>query len=395
MQAVRGFFNNFNTNMLILKNWLKDLWEDVSKRMGEVTDKGKQLWKDLASSAKDFASNTIGFFQHFGENVGLLWDWFGRNWKNLLSDMSRLFTTVQSNMLTNLAVFIRVATRLFITWFGFMEKEFKQWGKKAISAFLGGAVGPFMKGAEFFRETMKRALSGQKGPSGRVFLTELEEDLRRGKGLETLDDFMKRAGEIVARESKNFVNPFKDFKSSLEELPKLNLEATLGLPEFVTSEFGSRQLAEMIGKAWTKEVDPFAADAGKQIGKALGEPIIDEAESAVKQVKDTFSQGIAIVGSKSSEMLGRILESRRTWGTASDITLGGVQLGGDQGPRVRGYSPLLRPTPRAVVGGVRYERGEGGTMERVAQGIETLIHIGRRQLQKKGLEVEPAGLEGV
>lgn len=73
------------------------------ERVGVVVRNLGSFWKIAQLRVGEFVINTISWIETIPQNVGPIWQWLGRNWSNLLTDMLSALQAFGTNLLANAA----------------------------------------------------------------------------------------------------------------------------------------------------------------------------------------------------------------------------------------------------------------------------------------------------
>lgn len=189
------------------------------------TDGLRAAWGKGIEAVKSFVSFSTGFLMNFRENLGILMEWFGANWRTLLHDASQLFVRTLQNSQHNLAINLRVWTQLFGAFGGWLTNLFLQIFD---IDFMGILTSALSKAFEKVVDWGKRIAEVLKAAFTLNF-DELKKQLSGAfssgfdKGAASLD-ILGTWSEIIQEGWADMKTPWEGFESGLKDLPKLNLE---------------------------------------------------------------------------------------------------------------------------------------------------------------------------
>jgi len=196
--------------------------ETFGEKLGNVMEKVKGRFADAQFVVLMFVKNTIAFFQHFNENAKMIWDWLGRNWSNVLSDMAQATALYFVNGVSNMANYITKLVGVFGVFFGWVRDNWVRVGYGLIISLLE----VLEKIGTLAQNIGKAIVDGiVTGVMGADFnLTGLVDKLKAQfvKGMGTGGTFAERMKSLNLTEG--FVSPLKGFESSMEALPEFNLD---------------------------------------------------------------------------------------------------------------------------------------------------------------------------
>jgi len=295
----------------LLLQWvpgLASVWNGVSQGAAGA-------WERALNWVRSFVSNAIGFLWNFGDNANILWAWIGDNWKNILTDMLNLAQVWASNYLNNVGVLLRTAYRLWVAWQGWMTAMFqKLFTFDFVDAVLTGLIKAGEKirewGASVAQMVASAFTGGLLSTAFDKFVAQTVADKKRGA---STPNFLSTAKGILQEEIPNLNTPLQGFKSSITELPKLNLSVKgVELPNFKFAE--------------------DTAKVGEGLATDLIAPVVGRAKKAANEVEDALSginpkktklhvgvEGLDAVRADSSRALGLLLSHQeaiggKTWG---------------------------------------------------------------------------------
>jgi len=161
----------------------------------------------IIGGIKKFASNTLGFFYNFGDNIDVLTKWLSENWRALFVGIGKTVAGFFTAWVNNQVVAYRMLGRLttiFLSWFGgrmfrFFVHELPglAWrGLKKVGAM-------FMKVFSKIGKIIYAAFTGDFSAVDK-YIKEIKESFR--KGLEG-ESFLGLAGSAIADEMQNFEIP--------------------------------------------------------------------------------------------------------------------------------------------------------------------------------------------
>jgi TP901 family phage tail tape measure protein len=188
-------------------------------------------WEDALGAVKNFAVMAIGFIANFSENMQIAWKFISDNWKGMLMDMGAAAVHFIANALANLSTMISTMMSLYVAFQGFQITLFKRiFSFEFVDAVLTGIITAGEKIVEFGKfvwKTLQDAFKG-KSPAGTfdTFVEGMKNDFEKGL---SDGDFLKTAGDIIARGAKKLRSPLEGFESSIPEFSGFNLE--FGTPD--------------------------------------------------------------------------------------------------------------------------------------------------------------------
>lgn len=286
------FSDNYEENLTILTDWVKDIWTSVTTHIqteyGLIIDYGMQAWEYLKTVVLDFITKTIGFFTNFRENISIIWQWLGENWKNLLTDMINLAVASGDALVSNITTVIRTYYRLWAAFAGWVVGMFQRvFTFEVVDAILTGLIKAGEKIREWAAaawESIKAIFTGKKAPGALdAFIDQAKADFNKGMAD---GDLLGTFKDILKDEAKNIKNPLDGFESTIKEGPKLNLTPDgSSLPQFVWKT--GNDAKKNFDTAITGMADPVAKEVKKAKGamKDLDAVAFNSAE-AVARVMD-------------------------------------------------------------------------------------------------------------
>jgi hypothetical protein len=307
-----GFIRNVEHNVRVLVGWLTSMWVAVKNFFVSIWETAKAIAekamegigavlgidvKKLPDQFLNAITKIIGFFWNIQENIKLLGSWLKNNWWSILVDIVTIVSTARSNLGKNFELVFKFVARVIGKVMGFILKIVSNFVLNELPVrFAQGivrlATDPRLAAA------IKRSGKVLKGLLTGVFLQtrgqvdELREfGVKLGAGItegakaEDLDELFADIGKL---KDEAFLRVFEEIplgfddkatkqvsglRSILEGLPALvsePLKLLLGLPS-----------AEDLG---FKLGEP-AKKAGEEAGKAMGEGIANEAQTALDAMK--------------------------------------------------------------------------------------------------------------
>lgn len=202
------------------------------EKMASLWDKFAGWTAGAWAAVRVFVTNTIGFFQNFGENMDLLLGWLGRNWGNMLRDMVQIAVVYSINMIQN---WINVANKYAAVWgvmVGWLVDHWRTLPGKLIGIWAENQV----KMITVAWNLGKMMWDGLKAGLTNAPLD--TEGLKLGEeftqGFMTSGNLVDRLKSINWKEG--WKKPLEGFKSSVEALPEFNLGAKVEAPAEAAAE---------------------------------------------------------------------------------------------------------------------------------------------------------------
>lgn len=184
-------------------------------------------WQVASEYTQAFVKNTAGFLANFQHNWKALMKWLPDNWQYVVMDMVSLWFGFNKALGMGIETGLRIASRLFVAFQGWLQGMFNQmFTVDFIEAVLGGVekVGQiFAHLGTHIWDTIKGSMVGKKADT-KGFMAKLFKDFDTGAKFKT--NFFEQARDIIKEEAGSLENPFKDFKSSIKELPDFVFETT-------------------------------------------------------------------------------------------------------------------------------------------------------------------------
>jgi TP901 family phage tail tape measure protein len=194
-EDTKGFFANFQENMLILKDWVVGQWEYMVRFISGawaglkvMVDTSLALYGTSFGGLMDIAKTTfsglLGFLYNFGDNFTAVIDWLQTNWKTLGTNMVTGWSDMGMALVQNMLIAAQAIKDVF-------------WAL-----------------ADTIAIALSRAITGgDLGDIGEIFNRKLGEAVEAAKG--------------------KFKDPLAGFKKNLTDLPELKFGVgKLNLPEF-------------------------------------------------------------------------------------------------------------------------------------------------------------------
>jgi len=255
------------------------------------------LWETI----KGFGQNVLGFFSHFGENMGLLWTWFKNNWADLFIDLIRYVAFFLEKLVGNFMNAFILVTRLEVVFGGWLVDQFEKiFTVDFWKAVWNGLVKAWDTITGWIGRLMVKVwdlIAGRSGdPNDQSLPNKLLTDYERQGSL------ADRFGQVWGDQSKNFEG-MGGFKWTVNNMPKLDLNTKQpdnkqpkkdeagGMPNAKANE--PQNIDNTKKNKLGGEVSEFRSmDAYKTIAGNIGEHTLDSRMQESVEVQKHMATGI-------------------------------------------------------------------------------------------------------
>lgn len=242
----------------------------------------------VMARVENFATSAAGFLAHFGQNVGILGNWFRDNWKTIIDDLGSLFGTWIGNSIQNLGVFVTTGARLFAVFAGFVSGIFKRvfssdflyWVVEGVKQ----ALSVFTQFAGKAWEALRAAFTGKKVDFG-DFVKQLEKDFQAGAAdLNPIDAIQK----VLEEQAAQLRNPLEGFKGTTP-LPELILS---GMPEVPRNALADKSALGAIAAPFEAAAQPGSKErvAVQQFADRAGQMANGTVESLLSRIAEAVEK---------------------------------------------------------------------------------------------------------
>lgn len=169
-------------------------------------------WDYVLTTATSFFMGVMGFLFNFQENITRTSAWFVKDWDQAINNVINLFFGFVQTGINNVMVMVRMFTRLFAAFLGWLvgrfehvfTKEFAMWAAQGVIKVMG----IFNNFANRAWETIQSIFTGRKVDLS-DFIRQMGLDFASGMQNE---NFLETASNIMKDEAKNLQNPLENMK---------------------------------------------------------------------------------------------------------------------------------------------------------------------------------------
>lgn len=305
IEYVGMFQANFKENIAILKDWVSLRWYQMVYSMkmnfGWLIDGIGDGWAYFSSTALKAVGNVIGFFMNLRENLGIIFEYVGKNWWEILKTMLANYITYGRVMAENATVVIDTLIRLYVAWAGYLKSLFdRTFTYEFVYAVIEGLVEAnkamwdwvidtgsiILQWAGKYGTIIAKVLSGQWGSAATELLVGITLDdtastLIQDKANEWMDrmnadfnkgvkdgDFLKSATDIIKQGVNKLKNPINEFVNPFADMPALKtaMDGSF-LPQFVFKK--GEELGGEAMKGFQFGAQGMGDPMKKEVGKSL------------------------------------------------------------------------------------------------------------------------------